>query len=151
MKLIPLFILIQLTSLLMFFVGIPVCAYLAYCHGYTFDPTTGESHWPQWAHIWDNEEDGILPHWYEAQHHAWTDAHVMFIWTVFRNPVNNLRFVKRFLWLPNLPVSSTSRKLWRVTWGTPATPGAKSRWYAQAGWNSSGFPVLSAGSNPNPF
>ncbi len=136
MKYVALFIAIQLAALLLTIVGIPVCAALAYI-GYSF-PTEGKWHWPKWAWIWDNEEDGVWPNWYAKANPTWSTARVEFMWTGLRNSANNLRYVPG--------VSKVGRPLWRKTWG--AKPGG---WYAQAGWNNSGFPVLSAGRNVNPY
>ena len=61
-----------------------------------------------------------------------------YVWIALRNPVSNLRLVPE--------VSKIGRPYWRKTWG--AKPGG---FYAHAGWNASGYPVLSAGRNPNAF
>lgn len=131
MKYIPLFILIQLVSLVLTIIGIPVCAYLSYVHGYTYDPNTKQCHWPSWAWVWDNQEDGVLPPWYRLRvGFAWSDAHAMFMWTAIRNSCNNLRYVPG--------VSKPGRPLWYWTNGTH---------YAKAGWEAkTGWPSLSAGS-----
>lgn len=153
MKYITLFILIQLVSFVLTVVGVPLCAYLAYFHGYTYDASSGQSHWPSWAWLWDNEEDGILPTWYHSQHDKWIDAHVMFIWSAFRNSCNNLRFVKRLLWLP-ISVSKVGRPIWYWTKAgmrvysitifgrTFRTP---SQIYIKWGWMSNGYPAASQG------
>lgn len=141
------FIAIQVIALALAIVGLPICAYLAaYGAWRTERPTSaGLRHFPSWAWLWDNAEDGVCPAWYLRGHLPWSLARTAFSWTALRNPVNNFRYVKRLLWLP-YPVSLKGRPLWRWTWGTK--PGG---FYAQAGWNSSGFPVLSAGRNVNPF
>lgn len=61
-----------------------------------------------------------------------------YVWLALRNPVSNMRLVPG--------VSKIGRPYWRKTWG--AKPGG---FYAHAGWNASGYPVLSAGRNPNAF
>lgn len=140
--LVALFVLIQFASLVLTVAGIPVCGFLALCKLSSLGPLlpSGEQlwHWPAWAWIWDNQEDGVDPMWYRDAHANWPASLREFTWAALRNPVNNLRYVRG--------VSLKGRPLWRKTWGD--RPGG---WYAQAGWNSSGFPVLSAGRNPNPF
>ncbi len=131
-----LFLIIQLASLVLTVLGVPVCAVLAY--GEFSRPVNGAWHWPRWAWIWDNDIDGVCPHWYEVAHADWSIARREFVWSALRNPANNLRFVPG--------VSKIGRPLWRYTWG--AKPGG---WYFAAGWNASGYPVLSAGRNVNPY
>lgn len=141
-KYVALFVVIQFAALLLAIVGVPICAALALVKlsalGALRPPAPQLWHWPRWAWIWDNDEDGVDPDWYRAAHPTWSPPFREFMWTAIRNPVNNLRRVSG--------VSAKGRPLWRKTWG--ATPGG---WYAQAGWNSSGFPVLSAGRNVNPW
>ncbi|MFI5397618.1 MAG: hypothetical protein ACHQ9S_18935 [Candidatus Binatia bacterium] len=132
MKYIPLFILIQLVSLVLTLVGIPICAALAYGN-FSKPGRRGLWHWPKLFWLWDNEEDGVWCRWYRAAHPSWSVARQEFYWTAFRNPCNNLRFV----W----GVSANGRPLWRRTWLIRGT-----WYYAQAGWNGSGYPVFSAGS-----
>jgi hypothetical protein len=135
LKYIALFLAIQLVSLILVILGVPLCAALAYLHGGDFDGT--HYHWPRWAWLWDNEEDGVAPAWYRQAHADWSLERIMFVWAGLRNPANNLRFVPG--------VSGKGRPLWRKTWGP--RPGG---WYAQAGWlGTGGWPVLSAGRNVN--
>lgn len=133
---IGLFLMIQVVSLILTIIGIPVCAVLAY--GKFSRPISGKWYWPKWAWVWSNDEDGVWPHWYCIDHPNWSTPRLEFHWTALRNPCNNLRYVPG--------VSLKGRPLWRKTWG--AKPGG---WYAQAGWNGSGFPVLSAGRNINAY
>lgn len=139
MRYIGLFILIQLASLVLTIVGIPICAILADIEFWQPAPDKDDIyHYPAWAWVWDNDEDGIMPAWYRRQHPSWSLRRVAFVWTALRNPCNNLRYVRG--------VSKVGRPLWRKTWG--AKPGG---FYAAAGWNASGYPVLSAGRNVNPY
>ncbi len=135
-KYISLFVLIQLVAAVLAIVGIPVCAYLALTHVESAALPVGPwrvGHWrPKWAWIWDNDIDGIYGP--GKPRTRWQS----FYWTALRNPCNNLRFVKG--------ISQVGRPLWRKTWGP--RPGG---WDAQAGWNSSGYPVLSAGINIHTF
>lgn len=82
--------------------------------------------------LFDNKVDGIYGP--DGPYTAWQ----AWYWSAWRNSVNNFRFVPG--------VSKVGRPLWRKTWG--AKPGG---WYAQAGWNPSGYPVLSAGRNIHPW
>lgn len=124
-----LYVVIQLVSLALLLIGIPICAWLAYSGRYRLGKDD-KFHFPWWAWIWDNAEDGVLPAAYRAAHPEWTIDEVVFHWTGLRNNCNNLRFVPG--------VSQVGRPLWQVTWR---------KWYAQAGWNDRGWPVLSAGAN----
>lgn len=130
MKYIALFIAIQLASLGLTIIGVPVCFALAYLE--CSKPSGGMWHWPKWAWIFDNKEDGVWPGWYANTHLDWSAARLEFHWTALRNPCNNLRYVRG--------ISKVGRPLWRKTWTMRGKP-----YYAQAGWNASGFPVLSAG------
>ncbi len=85
------YIAIQLVSLPLMIVGVPLCAigvvfmrYSLYQDRYYF---------PGWLWLWDNDEDGVLPRWYQCVHASRGRRFNAFIWTAFRNPVNNLRFV----------------------------------------------------------
>lgn len=118
--------------------GIFICLPLAYFRVTKAD-SNGVLHWrPRWAWLWDNLEDGVHPGWYAAQFPNWGDWKITFVWTAKRNPVNNLRFVPG--------ISKVGRPLWRKTWGEK--PGG---WYLMAGWNSSGYPVMSGGRNVNSY
>ena len=133
LKYILLFILIQVINIPLFIIGIPVCAVLAW-GGFSYFAEDNKYHWPRWAYIWDNPEDGVDGAWYQRANKHRSYAMNEFIWSALRNPVNNLRYVPG--------VSGIGRPYWRKTWG--AVPGG---FYAHAGWNASGFPVLSAGRN----
>lgn len=128
-----LFVAIQLASLVITLAGIFVLAVLAAFKIWHVD-TAGKYHWPALFWIWDNQEDGICAAWYRTPIDRWH----AYTWSAFRNSANNLRYVRG--------VSDVTRPLWRQTWG--AKPGG---WYAQAGWNNSGYPVISGGRNVNPY
>lgn len=128
MKYIALFILLQLINIPLIVLGwftVALCV-TATRSGWLRD-------WPHWAWLWFNDQDGYGPS------PGWWGA---YSWLAWRNPVNNFRFVPG--------VSAVGRPLWRKTWGKPNAFG-KPDHYVMAGWNSSGFPVLSGGTNPNPF
>ena len=128
MRYVALFILIQLASLVLTLVGIPLCALLAVLE--EWEIAHGK---PQWVGfwLWSNERDGICGPFPLTRWNA-------FYWSALRNPCNNLRFVPG--------VSKVGRPIYRKTWGPK--PGG---WYFQAGWNPSGFPVFSGGRNVNPW
>lgn len=118
MKYLPLFVLIQAVSTVLFFIGLPICAVCAY---------TGK--WPAWTWLWQNQEDGVMgPTWYNPTKSRWKS----FTWTALRNSVNNLRYVPG--------VSAKGRPLWIRNWTIHGKI-----FYAKAGWLSNGYPVLSAG------
>ena len=129
------FILIQLVSLVLTLLGIPICAALAYSGMSGPHTVQGKIlwHWPKLFWLWDNDEDGVWCDWYRKSNPQWSVPRQEFMWTALRNPCNNLRYVPG--------VSKVGRPLWRWTWIFRGTG-----YYAQAGWNGSGFPVLSAGS-----
>lgn len=83
-------------SAVLWVIGIPVCAWLAYTRNWS--PTYSYLHpertiytWPAWAWIWSNDEDGVKgsKEWQETHSERWG----AFLWTAIRNPSNNLRFV----------------------------------------------------------
>ena len=133
LKYLALFALIQVASLVLTLVGVPLCAVLAYGKFYTSSVNRDTHNFPKWAWLWDNEEDGVCPAWY-AHDHTWSLSRSVFVWSAFRNPCNNLRFVPG--------VSLKGRPLWRREWTMLGKP-----YYVQAGWNESGYPVLSGGIN----
>ena len=83
--------LIQLESLVLTVVGVPVVAYLAYACRWELNVTAGRWDWaPRWAWVWGNDEDGsagrgLVPSSWRA-----------FKWSALRNPANNLRFIAGF-------------------------------------------------------
>lgn len=142
MKYILLFILVQAVALVLTIIGVPICALYAYVlpNRVAKSPITRLEMltFPAWAWVWSNDEDGIYPTWYHRVNPTWSYGRTIFVWTALRNPVNNFRFVRG--------VSKIGRPLWRKTWG--AKPGG---FYVQAGWNASGYPVLSGGRNSNVY
>lgn len=133
MKYVLLFIVIQVIAFLLAIVGLPICAVLAAGGCALVDPNTSLYHWPKWAWLWDNDEDGVYPHWYCVANPTWSPRRTMFVWTALRNSVNNFRYVRG--------VSKPGRPLWHRTW----TMRGK-QFYAKAGWEAkTGWPSLSAG------
>lgn len=139
MKYVPLFILIQLVSAVLTLMGVPICAVLAYGN-FSDSQRWAVWHWPKWAWLWDNEEDGTAPFWYLEANPTWSFARAEFMWTALRNPCNNLRYVRG--------VSKVGRPLFYKTWivpkGTLCLSGRE--FYVKVGWLSNGFPCLSGGS-----
>ena len=120
---------IQAVAALLAIVGAPICLILAYAETCRVDYASGLIHFPKWAWLWDNSEDGIAPEWYNRAANSWK----VFVWTALRNSCANFRYVRG--------VSNPSRPLWRVTWRMFGKP-----FYAQAGWQQpTGRPVMSAG------
>lgn len=133
-----LFLLIQLVSLVLVVVGVPLVGALAFfrqwrivefrelvAEGVTRVTPLWEWKGGKWTWLWSNDEDGVFG--YRPRILARWSA---FVWSALRNPCNNLRFVRG--------VSRVGRPLWQWVGNT---------YYAQAGWNAKGFPVLSAGRN----
>jgi hypothetical protein len=134
MRYVPLFIAIQLVSLVLVILGVPICAVLALAAVETTQERRGPQRadmppviwgWPSAFWLWSNDEDGV---WGPYPHSRW----YAFYWTALRNPCNNLRYVPG--------ISKVGRPLWRWTWRLAGRPQ-----YFQMGWNGSGFPVLSGG------
>lgn len=74
--------------------------------------------------VYGNYEDGVVPpDWYLPSWPLWLRV---YLWTAWRNSTDNLKYVFHFSGGP----------FWRKTFGN---------YYAQAGWNGRGLPVLSAG------
>lgn len=113
--------------------GVVICAVLAYTDASRLDTESGLWHWPDWAWLWDNDEDGVDPHWYEIANPTWSKAWREFRWAGLRNSVNNWRYVRG--------VSGAGRPLWYRTWTVFGR-----QFYAKAGWQHvTGWPCLSPG------
>lgn len=99
---------------------IPLCSSKRW---WRYDAQSMHAHFPRLFWLWDNDEDGITPAWYNPQATLWR----AYVWTAWRNSVNNLRFL--------------------VSWkGGPWWHWSNGKWYAQAGFRpDTGWPVLSAG------
>jgi hypothetical protein len=119
---IALFIFIQAIAFVLLLAGLPIVAILALFKLWTNDNP------PQWqggfiTWLFSNEIDGVFgPNNPRTRWQA-------FYWSALRNPVNNFRFVPG--------VSGVDRPFVKYIFGN---------YYFQAGWNDSGYPVLSAGS-----
>ena len=75
--------------------------------------------------IYGNDEDGVVgPQWYNPTGSRWG----AYMWSAWRNSTDNLKYVFEQKGGP-----------W-YEWKS-----ANGKWYFQAGWNSSGLPVISAG------
>jgi hypothetical protein len=127
LKYILLFVLIQLVSLVLAIIGIPVCGLLT-AAGLMHLGADNKAHFPAWAWLWDNNEDGVSPVFYNPSGSRWK----AFVWIALRNPVSNLRFVPG--------VSGVGRPLYYRTWLVKGR-----QFYFKAGWLSDGYPALSAG------
>ncbi len=123
---------IQLASWTLRIPGYPIIGILSALHYWEIGPDH-LFHWPTWAWIYDNEEDGVLPEWYAKANPTWGPGLRAFVWCAQRNSTNNLRYVPG--------VSKIGRPLYRRDFTL-----AGRKMYFQAGWNPSGFPVISGGS-----
>jgi hypothetical protein len=120
-----LFALIQIVSAVLTVIGYPIIGLLAVFKVWDVRADC-RNHWPPWAWIWDNEEDGVFgPGTPRTRWQA-------FYWSALRNPVNNLRFVPG--------VSKIGRPLLYKTWEWRGK-----EFYYKVGWMSDGYPALSAG------
>lgn len=128
MRYIPLFVAIQLVSLVLVIFGVPIVGLLAYFYAWEVVATKFQWRGGYLTWIYGNLEDGIVGP--GMAMNRWN----AFYWSSLRNPCNNLRYVPG--------VSNVGRPLRRVEWTMLGKP-----YYGQAGWNSRGFPVLSAGFN----
>lgn len=145
MKYYFLFILIQLISFFLFVIGLQAIAVLALCGIYT-KGSDGKYHFPNYAWIWDNEEDGIVADWYRKEHSNWSLTVCIFAWSAWRNSVNNLRFVPG--------VSKVGRPLFYKTW-MMKFPSISfkplnfsmptQQFYIKMGWMGNGYPACSIG------
>lgn len=92
--------LMWLSSAVLWVMGVPICAMLAKSEAWKestnyLHPDRVIKVWkPKWAWLWSNKEDGVTGHpgWQEkyAKYPRWG----AFVWSAWRNPSNNLRFVK---------------------------------------------------------
>lgn len=121
-----LFVLIQLVSLALAIIGIPLIALLAYFYAWIL--VSGKFQWRGgWlTWLWGNEENGIVGPGISLN--RWN----AFKWSALRNPCNNLRFVPG--------ISKAGRPLWLRTWTLFGR-----EFYAKAGWLTDGYPALSVG------
>jgi hypothetical protein len=146
MKYIPLFILIQLISILVLFLpGVIFCGACILLKLYKLEPNPTPLHpyndpnlyhWtPRWMWIWDNKEDGLSPVWYLKANPTRSLGWNFFIWTAFRNYANNWRFVPG--------VSKVGRPIFLRIF----------KWkgnihHFEAGWLNDGYPTLNIGPGP---
>lgn len=49
---------------------------------------------PRWLWLYGNDEDGLEPLWWAVARPEWSRFRRAWVWAAFRNPVNNLRFVR---------------------------------------------------------
>jgi hypothetical protein len=125
---VALFALIQSVSFALMLVGFPICAALSALDSVTYktSPVTGKriAVWkPKIFWLWSNDEDGVDPAGYSTRLE-------MFVWTAWRNSVNNLRFVRG--------ISKVGRPLFYRTWTVRGQ-----QYYVKAGWMSDGYPCCS--------
>ena len=71
---------------------------------------------PRWLWLWGNDEDGYDPLWWIIARKDWKPFRRMWVWAAFRNPVNNLRFIKALH--PPPVVGKIKQEEWHPSWGT---------------------------------
>jgi hypothetical protein len=92
----PLYMAVQVPLWLL---GFPVCYFLSRSAAWVYRPSRYFDRFvhawrPDWAHIWGNEEDGVTgPDWWADKNPNWSIEKRAFVWSAWRNSVNNLRFV----------------------------------------------------------
>lgn len=124
------FVLIQFVSIILQLIGFPICAALAWGRFWrsAVSPVTGKpiQVWPKIFWLWSNDEDGVMPAWYVLSNPERSLSMNVFVWTSWRNSVDNLRFVPG--------VSGKGRPLWTYTFrGT----------LYHYGWETDGWPTWS--------
>ena len=144
MKYIPLFILIQLVSAVLFLPGVVLCGTMVLLKAYALVPNptplhpwndANLYHWKaRWMWIFDNEEDGLCPQWYSKENNRSLGWNI-FIWVALRNYANNLRFVRG--------VSMVGRPLWLRTFTIRGE-----QYHIEAGWLNDGYPSFNFGPGP---
>lgn len=117
---------IQAASWMLFWPGLVIVGVLAVLRAWKLSGD-GKWHWPLWAWIWDNEEDGIAGP--GVRPTVWR----AFYWSALRNNVNNLRY------FPGVS-DPTRAPPYYVSWTWFGR-----QFYFKAGWESSGWPSISAG------
>ena len=123
---IALFVAIQLISLVLTVVGIPLIAMMSALRLWHTQPN-GITAWNgKLLWLWSNDEDGIFGP--NAPHTRWR----AFYWAALRNPCHNFGLIPG--------VSGKGRPLWLKNFTVRGV-----LYYAQAGWYNNGRPVLSAG------
>jgi hypothetical protein len=144
-KYIPLFVLIQLASALLFLPGVLFCGAFTLAGAFVLKPNPTPLHpWndPQlyhwrsrWMWIFDNAEDGLSPAWYLKANPRRSLRANIFIWSALRNYANNLRFVPG--------VSKVGRPIWlrAFTWRGQTH-------HIEAGWLDDGYPTMNIGPGP---
>lgn len=102
---IPLWLLRAAALVILAIPGVPLIAVLAWRGVYRKRPSAyfdrDVMQFPRWAWLFSNDEDGVdglrggdpAQHWWSERTAGWSDARRIFVWSAFRNPVNNLRYI----------------------------------------------------------
>lgn len=83
-----------LVALPLWVIGFPLCFVLAQRHAWKL-LRDGVWTWrPRWAWLWANDNDGVTgPKWWWIRHDDWPLWRLAFVWSAWRNSVNNLHLV----------------------------------------------------------
>lgn len=118
---------LQILSLALMIVGIPICAALSLANATRVVSSTRGTQkphliqtWPAIFWLWSNDEDGVHPQGYSSKWGA-------FVWTALRNPVDNFKY---------LGFAQNAPHLVKYFFGN---------FYAEWGWDDSGYIKCSAG------
>lgn len=131
----PLYVSLQIP---LWLAGFPLCYLLAKREAWElkpsryFKPRIVAAWTPRWCWLYCNDEDGVVgPAWWHDENAGKSQRWLAFVWSAWRNPTNNLRFLPfvnvvidpaRVQWLGNAddpahPTEFTpNRILWSFTW-----------------------------------
>lgn len=99
---IPLWIAYSSVAAVLWVIGVPLIAVLAWRRAWIVRPSrvymdrrmvlSWRGGW--WTWIWGNEEDGVTgAQWYRELHADWPDWKKALMWSAFRNPTNSMRWI----------------------------------------------------------
>lgn len=106
-----------LVGIPLWLLGWPICFVLA--RRSDWEVRDGVAAWhPRWAWLWGNVNDGVWgPQWWRERNAGWPVWKLAFVWSAWRNPMNNLHLV------PYLhPVIDPKRIRFVATSDDPAHP-----------------------------
>ncbi len=99
---VPLWLAYSSVAAMLWVIGVPLIAVLAWRRAWVIRPSEQyadkrmlrywKGRWLMW--IWSNSEDGVTgAQWYRELHADWSESKQALMWSAFRNPTNNMRFI----------------------------------------------------------
>lgn len=99
---VPLWLAYSSVAAMLWVIGVPLIAVLAWRRAWVIRPSEQyadkrmlrywKGRWLTW--IWSNSEDGVTgAQWYRELHADWWESKQALMWSAFRNPTNNMRFI----------------------------------------------------------